>query len=60
MNKYEFLAHIQHSDLRDGEFVIKLGDHWFVGNLSAANYDFRVGELTKVCFEGYLKEDLKK
>jgi hypothetical protein len=57
MNRHEFLARIQHSNLQHGEFVIRVGDTWSTGILTRVNYDISTDSVTVVKFEGFMHED---
>jgi len=59
MSKHEFLAELQHSDLKHGQFVVRIEDKWWVGDLTAVDYSIRANELTEITIKGYLKEDRK-
>jgi hypothetical protein len=57
MNNHEFLARIQHSNLRDGEFVIRVGNTWSTGTLTRVNYDISNDTHTVVKFEGFMHSE---
>jgi hypothetical protein len=57
MNNHEFLARIQHSNLRDGEFVIRVGNTWSTGTLTRVNYDISTDTHTVVKFEGFMHSE---
>jgi hypothetical protein len=57
MTNHEFLARIQHSNLKDGEFVIRVGNTWSTGNLTRVNYDISTDAHTVVKFEGFIRDE---
>lgn len=53
-NNKNILAVLQHSNLENGEFVIKFGDEWFTGKLTQLEFTAAVGQMDTVKLQGYL------
>lgn len=54
-NHHDLIAAIKHSDLKDGEVVIRLNGHTFRGNLTKITTEMSANSLTTFALEGIIR-----